>query len=125
MTLWTRTAQSTDFTTEDVKVDLYSDEFRGMERIQPIAVRWSFELEMRDWGIKTAYVSVPDQDVTLVYEVEKELPDNDFEYVQQEKVIHLANVQADYEEAKWGHSLVPVSLSEYSGKWTLEFAVAN
>ena len=123
--MWTRTAQATEFVTDDVKVDLYSDEFRGMESVQPISIRWSFELEMREWGIKGAYVSVPDQDITLVYQIEKDLGNNDFEYVDQEKQIHLTNVQADYDSAKWGHSLVPVALSEYNGKWTLEFAVAQ
>jgi hypothetical protein len=123
--MWTRTAQATEFTTDDVKVELYSDQFRGMQSVQPISIRWNFELEMRDWGIKNTYVSVPDQDVTLVFEVEKELEDNDFEYEQQEKVIQLTNVQADFGDAKWGHSLVPVALSEYNGKWTLEFAAGE
>jgi len=123
--VWVRTAQATEFVADDIRVDLGSDEFRQMETIQPISIRWSLELEMREWGVKSTYVSVPDQDITLVYQIEKDLGNDDFEYVDQEKTIHLTNVQAEFENARWSHSLVPTALSEYGGKWTLEFSFVN
>lgn len=109
---------STQFTT-DVSVEVYDDNVLvNEESIQDVNIQWEFDLEMRAWGVKSTYVTVPDQRITLNYTVYDESGDNEIE---QSKVIDLVNVQVNIENVNWSSSLLPRSLEFYQGKVIVNF----
>jgi hypothetical protein len=55
---------------------------------QTVELAWTLEFDTRDWGIKDAFISVPDQDITFLIEFT-----GSDEYTQEKEVaVHLSDV---------------------------------
>ena len=81
-------------------------------------VKWNFELEMREWGVKSVLVTVPEQ----IIEIEGEYySDEDEEYCSFTKKVRLAEVEVNLSEVEWDKCLQPKWIEQYKGKWTMEF----
>ena len=86
-------------------------------------VKWNFEIEMRERGIKGFSITVPDQTITL--DVERYDEDKDEEYTET-ITLELKDVKID---SSFGHSskdiqylsLIPLKLEKYKGKFELIF----
>ena len=116
--MWTRTAQGDlSFTTDEVELN-YRE--AGMESIKPVTIKWSAQLDIRDWGIDGVMVTVPDQDILVEYEVFDDAAD---EYKEQSQTVHISNVQVRInpgEDRGW-RQLAPKSLDFYKEQWQAEF----
>jgi len=109
---------STEFETE-VEVSMFDDSIlSGESFLQPVTIHWSIEFEMRSWGVKNIYLHVPDQKITLVYQIEDENGD----YVDAEKEIQLQNVEveAPNNPESFGH-IAPHTLDFHNGKVMVQF----
>lgn len=118
--MWTRTAGEHEFITEDVDVSYHGDDAAGIGRmsmIEPVALKWSVDFEMRNWGIKGVYVSIPDQDIELHHSADNAEGDPEDKVT----VVHVTNAQADISGADWGQQLSPQSMDFYQGKWSVTF----
>jgi hypothetical protein len=110
---------STEFETESVDVEVYDDKILGeYGRVQPIRLKWSLDFELRSWGVKSVYVTVPDQKVLLVFDRYDEATDTD---VDEEREVLLQNVQVDLDATNWDSGLSPHSLEFYEGKVIAHF----
>lgn len=86
-------------------------------------VRWMLELEVREYGVKSFVIVVPDQTVEL--EVERYNFDTDEEY-NEFVVLELKDVQVD---SSFHHSskdikyldLIPTELEKYGDRYELRF----
>ena len=115
--------------TSEVSVDIYGKgELLGHKEIGSIGnvnIKWQFELEMREWGVKNVYVHVPDQQVQLTYDYWKDesvVGAADDGYIQEDKVVAITNVQCTgLDHASWDSVLTPQTLEYNSGKWTVDF----
>ena len=74
-------------------------------------IKWFFEMEVRNYGIKSFYLIVPDQEITI-----------DWEKKSQEK-LEIKDVEAEFmvDGEFTGITLIPKTLEHSSGKWTLKF----
>jgi hypothetical protein len=92
------------------------------------AIKWTFELEMREWGVKSVYVSVPDQVINLQYEYFKEesVPGaSDDGYVKEEKQVQITDAQVEGLDRTGFDSLAPQVLEYRDGKWVLDFGTSS
>lgn len=111
---------STEFTSEDVDVDVYDDTVLGYKHVhvQPITLKWSVEFEMRSWGVKGIYLHVPDQKVTLLYSRYDEATGDD---IDERREVLLQNVQVEEPSNENFGMIMPRSLEFYNGKVTVQF----
>lgn len=77
-------------------------------------LRWNLELEMRQYGIKSFIITVPDQTVTIDLNVWND--DND---TQEQITLEIKDVVVELSGGS--DQLIPSSLEFYKGKWTLNF----
>ena len=105
-----------EFTTE-VDIDII-----GSHNIQSgggkTKIKWKLELEMREYGIKSFIITVPDQVVTS--DVWRYNEETDEEY-QEEVSVELKDVKIDTGSMSGLYELSPCKLEVYQGKATLEF----
>jgi hypothetical protein len=113
---WVRSASAMNFETSDVELN-YKE--AGMESVKPITLKWSAQLDVRDWGIDGVMVTVPDQDITVEYEV---FDDSTDDYKQESQTVHISNVKVSIEPGEEGwKQLAPKSLDWYKEQWQAEF----
>ena len=108
---------STEFETE-VDVSMMDDNILvGEDFLGKITIKWSVEFEMRSWGIKSIYLTVPEQKIILNYE-----RDTEDGFVPESKEILLQNVKVEdpINEENFG-MIAPHTLEFYDGKVTLQF----
>ena len=109
----------TDFTTDvDVeirgnKADLAKYGLEDIDTIDTLKIRWRLNFEMREWGVKDTYVSVPTQDITVTGE--KTVYDNDAENVGHTESFELELTEANLSDIvptfRWEReTLVPDTL---------------
>lgn len=79
-----------------------------------VNLRWNLELEMRQYGVKSFIVTVPDQTFTVSLNIW-----GDDEDTEKEIVIDVKDVLVENDSDL--NSLVPHTLSFYKGKWKLIF----
>lgn len=116
---------ATDFVAQ-VDVDsTYLDKLFGEEVSfeQPVNIRWSLELEMREWGVKGASVYVPDQEVEIVYQTDTISDANpDGGYEDRSRKVVLQNVKIEgTDHASWDSILTPRTLSFDGQSWVVDF----
>lgn len=81
-------------------------------------IKWKLELEVREYGIKSFIVIVPDQTITsAVWRYNEE---TDEEY-QEDVTIELKDVKVNVADCSRLDGLQPVELEIYHGRATLEF----
>jgi hypothetical protein len=97
-------------------VELSTDD-SGSVRGQ-VKLKWSYEIEARDYGIKGISVIIPEQ--KIAYTVEE--TDEDGEDVEVEKTLTLANPKVEYEgSSEHGLALFPTLIEVWRGKVTVTF----
>lgn len=111
---------STEFTSEQVDVNVYDDSVLGLKHVsvQPITLKWSIDFEMRSWGVKSIYLTVPDQKVVLQYSHYDEATGEDLE---ESKEVLLQNVQVEEPSNENFGMILPRTLEFYNGKVTVQF----
>jgi phage-related protein len=77
-------------------------------------IRWNLELELRNYGIKGFYVTVPAQTITLFVTVW-----GDDEDIEKELTVEIKGVEVEVEND--GFPTVPHTLSMSDGDFTLHF----
>ncbi len=77
-------------------------------------LRWNLELEMRQYGVKSFIITVPDQQITVSLNVW-----GDDEDTQEELTLDIKDVIVERNDV--GDSLIPHALEYYKGKWKLVF----
>lgn len=100
-----------------VALDLYIDRPSQNFEIETknMNLRWNLDLEMREYGIKSFIITVPDQTLNVTLRIWGEEEDS-FE----ELTLELKDVTIEKNEGELG-SLVPHTLEFYKGKWKLVF----
>jgi len=118
-----------EFTTSGIELELL-DRCPDLVNIHPdkqfyttrekITLVWSAEFEMREWGIKDIFVSVPDQAIEFETEI---WSDGDDDITSETVTARIFNVEADLTGRGDSVLLCPRLLEFYKGKWTLHFGV--
>jgi len=105
---------STQFVTE-VTVEVFDDIGLGadFETIK-VPIKWEADFELREWGVKSVDVSVPEQRIELYY-VDGATGED------VTKPFDLTNVIVDVSGVTFGQSLLPRSLEFSGGQITLVF----
>jgi len=110
-----------EFTTEvDVEIIGTFNEKSASGRAK---VKWRFEMEMRERGVKSFSVYAPDQ--TISFDVERYDEEKDEEYTET-ITLELKDIEVD---STFGHSskdirymsLIPYRLEKYGSKYRLDF----
>lgn len=112
--------------------DLYMKQLLGHEEIaftKETTIQWQLDLEMREWGVKSVYVTVPDQVINLDYEYfqEESAPGaGDDGYIKDSKKVQISDVQVEGLDRTGFDGLAPQILEYTSdGKWTLDFGTSQ
>lgn len=79
-----------------------------------INLRWDLEFEMRQYGVKSFIITVPDQSITIDLNIW-----GDDDDTQEELKFDIKDVLI--ERSSTSDSLFPKSLEFYKGKWKLVF----
>jgi len=95
------------FRTKDVDIDY--EQWSGKATLT-----WSYELEVRDWGIKDLNIHVPDQTIIVDW---KNLDDDE---KQPPEELELKDVKVTI-NATYNQALCPTSITEYKGEWEVSF----
>jgi hypothetical protein len=108
-----------EFTTPNIELDLI-DRLPEMSESsscyrQKVTLKWSVEFEMREWGIKSCIITVPEQEITFEIELDER---DDFET--KTVTVLLKEIHTDVSD-QICLNLVPRKLEFYRGKWTLSF----
>lgn len=82
---------------------------------EKVNLRWDLELEMREYGIKSFIITVPDQQISVDIRVWGD-DDDTFETL----TFDIKDVIIEREEGVLG-SLAPHTLEFFKGKWKLVF----
>lgn len=99
-----------------VNIDISLDGYGNHDvETQTVNLTWDLELEMRNYGIKSFIVTVPDQKITVYLNIW-----GDDEDIEQEIVLDVKDVEIVLDSKELG-SLFPHSLELYKGKWKLVF----
>jgi hypothetical protein len=72
-------------------------------------INWLVEFETREWGIRSANVIVPDQDIEIVLDETADIAH-----------VKLTDVIVEL-DAPWSTALAPTDLEFYKGKFTAVF----
>ena len=105
---------SNEFKTK-VDLDLSLDRTDNFDiETKHMNLRWNLEFEMRQYGVKSFIITVPDQTVTVFLNVWGD--ENDTE---EELTLDINNVIV--ERNGESDQLIPSSLEFYKGKWKLVF----
>lgn len=78
-------------------------------------LRWNVEFEMRQYGIKSTIITIPDQQVTLSVNVWGDEDDSYEEVTLDIKDVVIERTGTGFD------SLVPQKLEFYKNKWTVTF----
>lgn len=83
-------------------------EFRdeGKDRTTKGKIKWCFEMEMREWGVKDFVVSVPEQEVELDWIEE----DDEGEEKTSEELLSIENCGVDTDAVNFNRILTPTAL---------------
>jgi hypothetical protein len=92
--------------------------------ISHFSIKWEFEIESRDWGIKNLSVHIPTQEIEIdIIGIEY--------YIDDHKTVEIPNISvklkiesahvSGLEEVNLSHDLYPKTLSFYKNKYTIEF----
>lgn len=84
-------------------------------RVGRASIRWSIELEMREWGVKSIDPIVPDQHITVCWQ-DRDYEDNEIETYE---TMHLTECEAKLRSHEG--VICPETLEYYKNKWTLLF----
>jgi hypothetical protein len=99
-----------------VNIDISLDGYNNHDvETETVNLTWDLELEMRNYGIKSFIVTVPDQKITVYLNIW-----GDDEDTEQEIVLDVKDVEIVRDSKELG-SLFPHSLEFYKGKWKLVF----
>ena len=84
--------------------------------------KWSYDMEVRKYGIKSILAEVPDQAIILTGSY---LDTKKDQYVDFEKKLKITNVKQEYtyRESIRGLELFPIELKEYKGAWSVVFQI--
>lgn len=84
-----------------------------------VFIEWTVDIEMREYGIKSFGLSVPDQEVTTVVNKYNEETDEEYE---EEITLKLKDVKIEYQDNSILPSgLYPLKLEVYQNTAILEF----
>ena len=98
----------------DIDITLDRQDNHDIET-KKVNLRWDLELEMRQYGIKSFIITVPDQKINLSVNVWGEDDDS-----HEDLTLDVKDVIVEIQEGELG-SLIPHTLEFYKGKWKLVF----
>lgn len=113
------------FTTPKVELDIYGTPDYAIDApkkhyeivTKTVPVTWNLELELRDWGVKSRWITVPDQTI----EVDVELYGDDLDAEPEIRTFQVLVKDVTVDELNLGRG-VPTSLEFHPRTgWTLVF----
>ena len=87
-------------------------------RTKKVNLKWELEFEMRDYGIKAMYVTVPDQEFDIEYEV---IVNQEGDTETKQAKIKVKNVKVEYNSESFRGVLFPYELDVYTNKGKIEW----
>lgn len=81
-------------------------------------IEWTVDIEMREYGIKSFGLSVPDQEITTMVWKYNEETDEEYE---EELTLQVKDVKIHVSDCARLDGLAPVKLELWQNKYTLEF----
>lgn len=105
------------FTTE-VDMDIIGDHVTEPASGK-IDIKWQLDLEMREYGVKSFSITVPDQEITATVTKYNEETDEEYE---EDITVKLENVETELNTNGHYDSLYPDRLEIHMNRATLEFS---
>ncbi|HBI01187.1 MAG TPA: hypothetical protein DDY18_06140 [Flavobacterium sp.] len=98
-----------------VNLELYIENLNNYDLVtKEVEVNWNLEFEMRDSGVKSFIITVPEQKINVDINVWGEQEDE-----QKTLTFKLDNVKIEKNEGR--EMIIPSSLEFFKEKWTLVF----
>lgn len=85
-------------------------------------IKWSLDFECRSWGVKSFYISIPEQKIDVSYTKEVfNAEEDDFDYEDVDEVLEIKNCTYDLKVNDTGEVICPQTLLVLDGEFELQF----
>jgi len=117
---------SNDFQSEITDLSIYDNQVLGFGKeddvtLKSLTLSWSYDLEVRKYGIKSILPIVPDQSISISGTWMNPDTDEDEDFT---KEVAVKGIKVELEKSEDSSlSLFPVKFEYYKGKWTAFFQV--